>query len=204
MPFGLPTPSLLPTLPALSPSPIGQHTPKITARLTVKTVTPVVNAIARSWNRPLLWIALPLAIVGHDPANAQMMPNWLNRDLAVPIKPGGRGCEMARFGAGRGVSLSVVTQAIEAAPQGRDRSMPDRVVRFEPPTDDDIGETGSGATRSLCVGMFALRPLNGMKQGEWVGVYGHAPAISSRLHQSIPSSWESTFALDRERHATKV
>jgi hypothetical protein len=59
----------------------------------------------------------------------------------------------------------------------------------------------------LIVGRIAMRPyeqegfeweffgLKWMKNGEFVGAHGHAPAISSRFYRSIHSCWEYAFAL---------
>lgn len=100
---------------------------------------------ARSWHRHLLlWIALPLAIVGGTPAQAEGLTRMDHRVIAKMMESGGRGS-----------GASVIAQAIGEG----DRSALDGVVRFEPPTDDDIGETGSGATRSSCTGVFALLPI---------------------------------------------
>ncbi len=77
---------------------------------------------------------------------------------------------------------SVITQAIAPATGEDDRAALDGVVRFEPPTDDEIGETGSGATRSACTGVFALLPIG---------------TIDPSLAQMFPSQRVNQVPVDR-------
>ncbi|NJN60557.1 MAG: DUF928 domain-containing protein [Coleofasciculaceae cyanobacterium RL_1_1] len=107
---------------------------------------------ARSWNRYLPWLALSVVIAGSFPANVQGLTDTGSQELATMIESRGGESE-----------ADVLAQAIEpvlnpALVEG-DQSVLDGVVRFEPPTDDEIGETGSGATRSNCAGTFALLPI---------------------------------------------
>lgn len=127
---------------------------------------------ARSWHRHLLlWIALPLAIVGGTPAQAEGLTRMDDRDLANVMESGGRGS-----------GSSVAAQAIAPATGEGDRAALDGVVRFEPPTDDEIGETGSGATRSACTGVFALLPIG---------------TIDPSLAQMFPSQRVNQMSVDR-------
>jgi hypothetical protein len=49
-------------------------------------------------------------------------------------------------------------------------------------------------------GFFGLK---GIKNGEFVGAHGHAPAISSRFHRSIHSCREYAFALPQGKRRGK-
>lgn len=157
--FGLLSASLSPISSVSPSSPTNLHLPRLLSIVTALTRTQFAHHIARSWHRSLLGLALPLAIVGHAPANAQLMPPWINRGVSLPIETGGRSRTIVPFGSGRELSLPVLSLAIEAVSQNCDQPTPPGVVRFEPPTDDEIGETGSGATRSACVGVFSRLPV---------------------------------------------